>query len=150
MEGKSRRINDHFNPIILRNVLTRNWYKPIIVFLAVFGTTFLYLRYKKPIYESKAVLQLLSENKTQKILEQPSNIVEGPNLSEQIELLKNNETVQKTTSDENGYYKFVNIPLGSYVLKFIDKDKKYLEQSQSIEINSKGTLMFTLFLLETY
>jgi len=88
MEGKSRRINDHFNPIILRNVLTRNWYKPIIVFLAVFGTTFLYLRYKKPIYESKAVLQLLSENKTQKILEQPSNIVEGPNLSEQIELLK--------------------------------------------------------------
>ena len=56
-----------------------------------------------------------------------------------IELLKNNETVQKTTSDENGYYKFVNIPLGSYVLKFIDKDKKYLEQSQSIEINSKGT-----------
>jgi hypothetical protein len=54
-----------------------------------------------------------------------------------IELLKNDNVIQKTTSDENGFYKLTNIPLGDYVIKFVDKDKKYLEQTQSIEINSK-------------
>ena len=54
-----------------------------------------------------------------------------------IELLKNNESIQKTTSDEKGFYILTNIPLGDYIIKFIDKDGKYLEQTQSIEINSK-------------
>ncbi|MFM7723430.1 MAG: hypothetical protein ACKO7O_01425, partial [Bacteroidota bacterium] len=68
MSKSSLSINDSFNPIILRNVLVRHWYKPLIIFAVMLVGVFIYLRYSKPVYESQAVLQIIQENRTQQIL----------------------------------------------------------------------------------
>lgn len=81
-------INDSFNPLILRNVLARHWYKPLFAFLGIFIAIFLYLRYTKPIYESHAVIQVIKENKTQQILGEASVLNVQHSLSEDVELLR--------------------------------------------------------------
>lgn len=88
MKSKAPSINDSFNPIILRNVLARHWYKPLVVFLLIFIAIFLYLRYTKPIYEAQAVLQVIQENKTQQILGEDAVMTNQRSLSEDVELLR--------------------------------------------------------------
>lgn len=88
MKNKAPSINDTFNPIILRNVLARHWYKPLVVFLLIFIAIFLYLRYTKPIYEAQAVLQVIQENKTQQILGEDAVMTNQRSLSEDVELLR--------------------------------------------------------------
>ncbi|MFM7664795.1 MAG: Wzz/FepE/Etk N-terminal domain-containing protein, partial [Bacteroidota bacterium] len=88
MSKSSLSINDSFNPIILRNVLVRHWYKPLIIFAVILVGVFIYLRYSKPVYESQAVLQIIQENRTQQILGEASVMSQQHSLSEDVELLK--------------------------------------------------------------
>lgn len=81
-------INDSFNPLILRNILAKHWYKPLILFVFIFSGVYLYLRYTKPVYESQAVLQIIQENKTQQILGEGSVMNTQRSLSEELELLR--------------------------------------------------------------
>jgi len=88
MSQRSIIINDHFNPGILRVVLRRHWYKPLLVFLVLGSIAFLYLRYTKPIYSSKAVIQVVRENKTKQVLGDKITQENDFNLSKDVELLK--------------------------------------------------------------
>ncbi|NBU47932.1 MAG: polysaccharide biosynthesis tyrosine autokinase, partial [Flavobacteriales bacterium] len=88
MKKQKVSLNDSFNPIILRNVLARHWYKPLLIAFFIFALIFIYLRYTKPTYESKAVLQIIQENKTQKILGDDAIAPNNRSLSEEVELLR--------------------------------------------------------------
>ncbi|MEY3085797.1 MAG: hypothetical protein RL037_1977, partial [Bacteroidota bacterium] len=93
-------INRGFDPRIIGIVIKRHWKAPFYfgILLALFA--FLYLRYTKPLYETKAILQIVEEDKVADILgKEAINIDEVSNLTQEVELLRSefliNESVEK-------------------------------------------------------
>jgi capsular exopolysaccharide synthesis family protein len=81
-------VNDQFNPIILRNILVKHWYKPLLLLVFLFFIAFIYLRYTKPIYNSQAVLQVIHSNKVKQVLGEQAPISQDNSLSKDVELLR--------------------------------------------------------------
>lgn len=54
-------VNTTYDPLILRTIVKRYWWWPLVLVLLFGSIAFVYLRYTKPIYQSNLVLQL-SEN----------------------------------------------------------------------------------------
>lgn len=89
-------INQDLDFKLLLHVLSKNlvW----IVFLFVLGITsaFLLIRYTKPVYRAKSVIQLTSNEDAQKnILDQSLNPYTGMNLAKEIELIKSPVFMQR-------------------------------------------------------
>jgi len=81
-------------------VLKRNWLiLPFLILLAI-SLSYLYLRYTKPLYQSKAVIQRSSQDEGKRILD-----IEGfeqeDNLSEDVELLKSTFLLEKAMRNLN-------------------------------------------------
>jgi len=81
-------VNDQFNPVILRNILTKHWYKPVLLLGFLFLAAFIYLRYTKPLYNSQAVLQIIHSNKVKQVLGEQAPMTQADNLSKDVELLR--------------------------------------------------------------
>ena len=81
-------VNDQFNPVILRNILIKHWYKPIVLLGFLFLAAFIYLRYTKPLYNSQAVLQIIHSNKVKQVLGEQAPTTQPDNLSKDVELLR--------------------------------------------------------------
>ncbi|NBV67554.1 MAG: polysaccharide biosynthesis tyrosine autokinase [Flavobacteriia bacterium] len=89
MNKNSFIVNDQFNPTIVGIVLRRHWYKPLMFTFAFLTLAFVYLRYKKPVYSSTALLQIVRENKVKQVLGDGNQITpETQNLSKDVELLR--------------------------------------------------------------
>lgn len=89
-------INQDLDFKLLLHVLTKNlvW----IVFLFVLGITsaFLLIRYTKPVYRAKSVIQLTSSESAQKnILDEKLNPYDNANLAKEIELLRSPVFLQR-------------------------------------------------------
>jgi capsular exopolysaccharide synthesis family protein len=94
-------VNDQFNPLILRNILARNWYKPLLLVGILFILSFLYLRYTKPLYNSQAILQIVHSNKVQQVLGDAAPPVQENNLSKDVELLRSSILFQNAVENLN-------------------------------------------------
>jgi capsular exopolysaccharide synthesis family protein len=82
-------INKDFNPVVLENVIRRYWYKPFILIGISLIVAFTYLRYKKPIYESNASLQVIQEDRVKEVLGSESSPITASNdISKEVELLR--------------------------------------------------------------
>jgi len=82
-------INKDFNPIVLENVIRKHWYKPLILIGISLIIAFTYLRYKKPIYESNASLQVIQEDRVKEVLGTESSPIAASNdISKEVELLR--------------------------------------------------------------
>ena len=82
-------INKDFNPIVLENVIRKHWYKPFIFIGISLIIAFTYLRYKKPIYESNASLQVIEEDRVKEVLGTESSPITASNdISKEVELLR--------------------------------------------------------------
>lgn len=82
-------INKGFNPIVLENVIRKHWYKPLIFIGISLIIAFTYLRYKKPIYESNASLQVIQEDRVKEVLgTESSPIATSNDISKEVELLR--------------------------------------------------------------
>ena len=87
MEEKGFIINKEFEPQILLAVFKRNWlWIPLIVLLLLSGA-FMYLRYTKPIYESKAIVQIGSKDQGKDVIGL-ENLNTKKGLSEAVELMR--------------------------------------------------------------
>jgi tyrosine-protein kinase Etk/Wzc len=80
-------INKDFNVSIARVVLRRNWLIALAAILLMSLFAFLYLRYTKPLYESRIVIQLGEKDKGKELLE-IENINTKDNISSELELLR--------------------------------------------------------------
>ena len=85
---KSLIINKGYNPHLLRSVLRKYWFLPIL-FVSLFLTAaFLYLRYTKMVYRSTSVIQIEKKDQGKEILDIEEQLSQEPNISSEIELLR--------------------------------------------------------------
>lgn len=100
MKGHQKKIivNTGFDIEILKLVIKRNWYWCALIF-ALFGTSaFLYLRYTKPIYESRTLIQINSENQGADVLDFKDVRQEG-SIAKEIELLRSQVLFEKAIAN---------------------------------------------------
>lgn len=92
--------NTTFDADILKLIIKRNWYWcTIILFLFISGA-YLFLRYTKPIYEAKILIQINSENQSENIFEL-KNIRQhmmDNSFSKEVELLRSKMFFQRVIS----------------------------------------------------
>ena len=81
-------LNTDFNPQILATVLKRHWYLPVFYISLFSSLAFFYLRYTKPTYQSNAIIQIIQDDQTSRILGTESIGKTDNILSKEVELLK--------------------------------------------------------------
>lgn len=82
-------VNKDYNPLILKAVLKKSWYWPLIWMSLLLTVAFFYLRYSKDIYEANTLIQIENKDQGKEILDF-ENISNKSNISSQIEMLKSN------------------------------------------------------------
>ncbi|MFM7757482.1 MAG: Wzz/FepE/Etk N-terminal domain-containing protein, partial [Crocinitomicaceae bacterium] len=107
---KKRVLNKEFNPLILEEILKRHWRAPIIYTIIFLIFAYLYIRYSVPIYQTKALVQVVEENKTRDILGKDAlNVEKALNLNQEVELLRSelliNKVIEKLGIHTNLYSK---------------------------------------------
>lgn len=87
-------INTNFDIDILKIVIRRNWYWLVLIAALLMSSAFIYLRYTKPIYESKMLIQISNEDQGADVLDF-KNIKEEASISREIELLRSEYLFEK-------------------------------------------------------
>ncbi len=88
MSNNSFIVNKTFDPLILRTILKRYWWWPLVFIITLGALAYTYLRYTKPVYESSLVLQLSNKDDARVILDMQNLNSRGDQLSGIIELLR--------------------------------------------------------------
>lgn len=91
-------LNTSFDFHIFKLILKKNWYWTILIFAFFGAIAFLYLRYTKPIYESKILIQIQNENQSEDIFGFKEVMGES-SLSKDIEIIKSQRLFNKTIND---------------------------------------------------
>ncbi|HLV42841.1 MAG TPA: polysaccharide biosynthesis tyrosine autokinase [Brumimicrobium sp.] len=91
-------VNTSFDVEVLKLVVRRNWYWCLLIFILFSTGAYLYLRYTKPIYESRTLIQINSENQGADILDF-KDIRQDGSIAKEIELLRSQLLFQKAISD---------------------------------------------------
>ena len=87
-------VNTNFDTDILRIVIRKNWIWLMLVATILLSSAFLYLRYTKPVYESKMLIQISNEDQGADVLDF-KNIKEDASISREIELLRSEYLFEK-------------------------------------------------------
>jgi tyrosine-protein kinase Etk/Wzc len=66
--AKSFVVNKGFYPHIIRNIIVRHWYFPVLSTGLFYVISFFYLRYTKAVYESNSVIQIVDKDQTAEII----------------------------------------------------------------------------------
>lgn len=100
MKGQKNKIfvNTSFDFEVLKLVIKRNWYWCVLIFALLSVTAFLYLRYTKPVYESRMLIQINSENQGADLLDF-KDMRQESSISKEIELLRSQMLFKKAISD---------------------------------------------------
>lgn len=98
--NKISSLNNEFDIDIVKSVFFKNWY--VIPFIIIIGLTssYIYLRYTKPLYESSAIIQRTSKDEGKRILE-IDNFEQDSKLSEDVELLRSTFLLEKAIKNLN-------------------------------------------------
>jgi hypothetical protein len=80
-------VNKDFNATIARVIIRRYWWMALLAIGFMGLLAFVYLRYTKPLYESRIVIQLGEKDKGKELLE-IENINTKDNISSELELLR--------------------------------------------------------------
>lgn len=87
-------VNTNFDIDILRIVIRKNWIWLVLITAVLLSSAFLYLRYTKPVYESKMLIQISNEDQGADVLDF-KNIKEDASISREIELLRSEYLFEK-------------------------------------------------------
>ena len=87
-------VNTSFDIDILKIVIRKNWYFLVLIAALLLSSAFLYLRYTKPIYESKMLIQISNEDQGADVLDF-KNVKEETSISREIELLRSEFLFEK-------------------------------------------------------
>jgi capsular exopolysaccharide synthesis family protein len=90
-----KEINKEFDIDIFTNTFKKNWYW-IPIFIGIFlATAFVYLRYTKPVFEARTVIQLGNIDEGKKVIDIDNVSTIGDELSSNVELLKSELILRK-------------------------------------------------------
>jgi tyrosine-protein kinase Etk/Wzc len=97
------KLNTDFNPQIIREIIRRHWFLPIIYILLLSTCAFFYLRYTKPMFRSSAKIQIIEEDRVGEVLGSENKNLPKDNqvLEKELELLKSDVLFQKVISRLN-------------------------------------------------
>lgn len=93
-------VNTNFDLDVLKIVIKRNWYWIALITFLLMASAFTYLRYTKPIYESKMLIQISNEDQGADVLDF-KNLNEESSISREIELLRSEYLFEKALSRLN-------------------------------------------------
>jgi tyrosine-protein kinase Etk/Wzc len=88
MENKGFIVNKEFDVSILKTVLSRLWWVPVLLVLIAMSGAYLYLRYTKPMYESSMIIQVEEQDNAKEILNVENINIRKNDLSATIELMR--------------------------------------------------------------
>jgi len=114
-------VNTDFDTVVFSNVFKRTWYWFPLIFAVCGSLAFLYLRYTKPIFESKTILQITQTDQSADVLNF-QNINTQENLSKEIELLRSEFLFQSAIKSLN--LEVSHFAQGEFLL-----EERYLQSS---------------------
>lgn len=124
--SEKSKFNKDFDLNLLKTVLRRNKFVPVILLGISLALSFVYLRYTKPVYESIAVIQRSSQDEGKRILDIESFEKENE-LSEDVELLKSTFLLEKALRN-------LNLEVSYFSEGEILTEEKYLLSSYHITL----------------
>jgi len=136
-------INQDFDFKLVLHVLTKNLIWIFLLLALAICSAFIIIRYTKPIYYAKSVIQLTSKDKTSNVLDTKLNPYVTDNLAEEIELLRSpvfiNRVTAKIPADINYHVKgailnFENYKSNPYYVQYDKIDPSIYNQPLIVEI----------------
>lgn len=96
-------LNTNFNPQIIREIVRRHWFLPIIYIILLSTFAFFYLRYTKPIFRSSAKIQIIEEDKVSDVFgnSDQNTLKDNQILQKELELLKSDVLFKNVISRLN-------------------------------------------------
>ena len=101
MKNKSIIVNKHYDPAILRTIITRYWWWPLLFVLFFSSFAYFILRYTKPVFESTMVIQLEKEDAAKEIIDIENINSRNGDISAEIELLRSQLIFEKAIQKLN-------------------------------------------------
>jgi capsular exopolysaccharide synthesis family protein len=96
VSGESFFITKEFDVQVVKTVLKRKWWIPLVCILSSVTIAFFYLRYTKPVYESTMVIQLANNDKAKELLDIENINSDASTFNSNIELLRSEMLFEKT------------------------------------------------------
>jgi capsular exopolysaccharide synthesis family protein len=87
-------VNINFDLDILKIIIRRTWYWVVLITALFITSSLLYLRYTRPVYESKMLIQISNEDQGADVLDF-KNLNEESSISREIELLRSEYLFEK-------------------------------------------------------
>ncbi|MEX2483474.1 MAG: polysaccharide biosynthesis tyrosine autokinase [Brumimicrobium sp.] len=127
MEKNSNNIfvNTSFDIDILKIVIRRNWYWILLIAFLLLAAAFLYLRYTKPVYESKMLIQISNEDQGADVLDF-KNLNDEISISREIELLRSEYLFEKALSK-------LDLKISYYAQGDVLTEKRYKQNNFYVE-----------------
>ena len=90
-------VNKGFYPHIIRNILRRYWYFPILTLGVFYVIGYFYLRYTKAVYESNSVIQISDQDQSKEVIG-IDNAIAAKDISAEIQFLSSPFLFEKSLS----------------------------------------------------
>jgi len=101
LKNKSIIVNKHYDPAILRTIVTRYWWWPLLFVLFFSSFAYFILRYTKPVFESTMVIQLEKNDAAKEIIAIENINSRNGDISAEIELLRSQLIFEKAIQKLN-------------------------------------------------
>lgn len=121
-------VNTNFDIDILKIVIRKNWYWLVLIATILLSSAFIYLRYTKPVYESKMLIQINNEDQGADVLDF-KNVKEEASISREIELLRSEYLFEKALDR-------LDLDVSLFAEGDVLTEKRYNQSTFYIEQNS--------------
>jgi|TARA_R110000737_G_scaffold93859_3_gene127301 tyrosine-protein kinase Etk/Wzc len=126
VSGESFFITKEFDAQVVKTVLRRKWWIPVLCIVSCLTITFFYLRYTKPVYESSMVIQLANNDKAKELLNIDNINSDASSFNSNIELLRSQMLFEKAL-------KKLNVSVSLYQEGKILTEEKYTSSSFNVQ-----------------
>jgi tyrosine-protein kinase Etk/Wzc len=131
----TERLNNSFDIGIIVFLFNKSKLIILAFFVLAFSLAFLYLRYSQPIYESKAVLQIIDAHKTEAILKLNSMDNNENAIAEAIEQIKSKEFLKRVVEK-------LDISVNYFSEGTFKNNELYHSSPYLLKINPKSTVNY--------
>lgn len=126
MSGESFFITKEFDAQVIKTVLRRKWWIPLLCIISCLTIAFFYLRYTKPVYESSMVIQLANNDKAKELLDIENINSNASSFNSDVELLRSEMLFEKALGK-------LNVSVSLYHEGKILTEEKYTASSFNVQ-----------------
>ena len=119
-------VNKGFYPHIIRNILRRYWYFPILTLGFFYVVGYFYLRYTKAVYESNSVIQISDQDQSKEVIG-IDNAIAAKDISAEIQFLSSPFLFEKAINK-------LNLKVSAYAQGKILTEDLYNKSSYKINL----------------